>query len=192
MIYQVKASGRKVAESVARLIALTGAHPNHITIAAMVLNAGVAVIIGLGYVQVGGVLVLVVALIDTLDGALARVTQKSTTFGAFLDSTLDRYSEGFILLGLLVHLSASGDRLGAALCFVVLLGSLMVSYTRARAEGLGMKCEVGVAPRPERVAILSIGMIVGWPLPALAILAILTHLTALQRILHVLQLGKNE
>ena len=192
MIDQVKASGRQMAESVARLLARTGAHPNHVTITAMLLNAGVGVIIALGHVQLGGVLVLVVALIDTLDGALARVTRKSTTFGAFLDSTLDRYSEGFILLGLLIHLSAGGDRLGVALCFVVLLGSLMVSYTRARAEGLGMKCEVGVAPRPERVAILSVGLIVGWTLPALAILAVLTHLTALQRILHVLRLGKNE
>ena len=192
MIERVKARGRQMAESVARLLARTGAHPNHVTIAAMLLNAGVGVIIAMGHVQLGGVLVLVVALIDTLDGALARVTQKSTTFGAFLDSTLDRYSEGFILLGLLVHLSASGDRLGMALCFVVLLGSLMVSYTRARAEGLGMRCEVGVAPRPERVAILSIGLIIGWTLPALAILAVLTHLTALQRILHVLRLSKND
>jgi CDP-diacylglycerol--glycerol-3-phosphate 3-phosphatidyltransferase len=181
-----------MAEFVARLLARTGAHPNHVTIAAMLLNAGVAATIAMGHVQLGGVLVLVVALIDTLDGALARVTQKSTTFGAFLDSTLDRYSEGFILLGLLVHLSAGGDRLGTALCFVVLLGSLMVSYTRARAEGLGMKCEVGVAPRPERVAILSIGLMIGWTLPALAILAVLTNLTALQRILHVLRLSKND
>lgn len=192
MIDQIKASGRRMAESVARLLARTGAHPNHVTIAAMLLNAGVAVVIAMGHVQLGGVLILVVALIDTLDGALARVTQKSTTFGALLDSTLDRYSEGFILLGLLVHLGAGGNSLGVALCFVVLLGSLMVSYTRARAEGLGMKCEVGIAPRPERVAILSIGLIIDWTLPALAILAVLTHLTALQRILHVLKLSEND
>ena len=181
-----------MAESVARLLARTGAHPNHVTIAATALNAGVAVVVAMGHVQVAGVMILVVALFDTLDGALARVTQKSSTFGAFLDSTLDRYSEGLILLGLLIHLGGSGDSLGIALCFVVLLGSLMVSYTRARAEGLGMECEVGIAPRPERVVILSIGLIVGWTLPALALLAVLTHLTALQRILHVLQLSKNE
>ncbi len=192
MIGQAKASGRRLAESLAGLIAPTGIHPNHLTIIALLLNAFVGVIIGLGYLQIGGVLVLLVALADTLDGALARVTQKMTTFGAFLDSTLDRYSEAIILLGLSVYLSRTGDQLGVSLCFVVMFGSLMVSYTRARAEGLGLKCEIGIAPRPERVLILSLGLIAGWPVLALAILAVLTNVTAVQRIIHVYNLIRHE
>src|SRR5205823_9758245 len=117
---------------------------------------------------------------DTLDGALARVAGRATTFGAFLDSTLDRYSEAALLLGLLYDAGRRGDLAAEVLAFLVIVGSLLVSYARARAEGLGLECEVGIAPRPERVLILGLGLILGLELPALAVLAALTHFTAIQ------------
>lgn len=176
---------RNAAESVVRLIAFPGVTPNHLTVLGFFLTGGVAVVIGLGYEVVGGVLVIAAGLFDMLDGALARVRGLKTRFGAFLDSTLDRYSEAVLLGGVLWLYP---DRETALLILAVLTGSLLVSYTRARAEGLGVDCEVGFLPRPQRIIVLSAGLIIGLVVPSLWILAIFTNVTAVQRILHVRRL----
>lgn len=188
----IKRTAKRIAEAVARVLVKTGVSPTHLTLIGFALNLVVAAILGAGQLAVGGLLVLVVGLFDMLDGALARVADRSTTFGAFLDSTLDRYSEAAVLLGLLYDASRRGDVTASTLTCVVIVGSLMVSYTRARAEGLGLDCEVGFAPRPERIVLLGVGLIVGLEVPALVVLAIVTHVTAVQRILYVYTLTQNQ
>lgn len=167
------------------LLGRLGVTPNQLTVLGVALNAGVGAVIALGHVQLGGFLLILTSLFDLLDGALAKATGRGSKFGAFLDSTLDRYSEGCVLLGLLWLAVQRNQALDIYLIYVVILGSLMVSYTRARAEGLGLECRVGLLGRPERIAVLCLGLMLNLSQGALAILAIFTHLTALQRILHV-------
>jgi CDP-diacylglycerol--glycerol-3-phosphate 3-phosphatidyltransferase len=122
-----------------------------------------------------------------LDGALARVTSQQSTFGAFLDSLLDRYSEAAILLALIFQFTIRHDTLSVVLVYIAAIGSILISYARARAEGLGIECKVGIAPRPERVIILGLGLLFkeNTTIAALIILAFLTHVTAMQRLYHV-------
>ena len=181
----VKQPARRFAEGLARFLARTGVTPNGLTLIGFCLNVAVAVVLASGALQAGGALLLLAGAFDMLDGALARVTGLSSRFGAFLDSSLDRYSEAALLFGLSFDAVRRGDDAVALLAFAVIVGSLMVSYCRARAEGLGLTCEVGFAPRPERVLILGLGLILGLEVVALAVLAALTHVTAVQRILHV-------
>jgi len=134
---------------------------------------------------------------DMLDGAMARVRNAATTFGAFLDSTLDRYTESIILGGLLYYALqrpalhealwpwANEQQWMIFLTFTTVVGSLMVSYAKARAEGLGLECKTGLLARPERVVILALGLLFGWTIWALTLLAVLTHVTAVERIVHV-------
>jgi CDP-diacylglycerol---glycerol-3-phosphate 3-phosphatidyltransferase len=122
-----------------------------------------------------------------LDGALARVMRRQSSFGAFLDSLLDRYSEAAILAALIYDFTIRGQTGVVLLAYLVAVGSLMISYARARAEGLGLDAKVGIAPRPERVIILGVGLLINFPttVAALIVLAILTHITAVQRLYHV-------
>jgi CDP-diacylglycerol--glycerol-3-phosphate 3-phosphatidyltransferase len=178
---------RAAAEAVARQIAYPVVTPNFLTVVGFILTVGVAAVIASGWEQLGGVLVLLVGLFDMLDGAMARVRGLKTRFGAFLDSTLDRFSEAVLLGGVLwLH---HGDPVYGPwypiLTLAVLTGSLLVSYTRARAEGLDIDCQVGWLPRPQRVILLSAGLITGLTFEALVILAVFTNVTTLQRILHV-------
>ena len=173
---------RAVAEAVARQIAYPGVTPNLLTIVGFLLTVGVAVVIGSGWEMLGGLLVLAVGLFDMLDGALARVIGLKTPFGAFLDSTLDRASEAALLGGVLW---VYPETRMALLVLVVLTGSFLVSYTRARAEGIGIQAEVGILPRPQRVILLAVGLILGLVPYALAALAAFTAVTTVQRILHV-------
>ena len=122
-------------------------------------NLAAAVLIWQGLYFLGGVAFIVGSVMDTLDGRYARASGKGTLFGAFLDSTLDRIEEGLVLTAVAYRFALSGDEFAAAMCVVVVLGSLMVSYTRARAEALGVECKVGLATRPVRVVILSIGLV---------------------------------
>jgi CDP-diacylglycerol--glycerol-3-phosphate 3-phosphatidyltransferase len=181
----IKKSAKNLAETAASGLARTGVTPTQLTLLGFVLNLIVAGVLALGYLSAGGGLLLLAGGFDTLDGALARVTARATTFGAFLDSTLDRYSEAAVLLGLLYDGAHRGDLAVPVLAFLVIVGSLLVSYSRARAEGLGLDCEVGIAPRPERVVLLGLGLIFHLEVPVLLVLAVITHVTAVQRILHV-------
>jgi CDP-diacylglycerol--glycerol-3-phosphate 3-phosphatidyltransferase len=170
------------------LLEATGISPNGLSVIGFCFSTLIAVLLAFGLLVVGGILLIFAALFDTLDGALARATGQVSKFGAFLDSTLDRYSEGVILIGLTYYYAQLGSStLELVLLGITLLGSLMVSYTRARAEALGFEAKVGLLQRPERVVILVIGLITGWMTIALAILALFTNVTALQRILAVKQ-----
>lgn len=182
--------GRKFfAEPVARLVAWlqgTGITPNALTYTGFILTLLTAFVLAAGYFRIGALLLFVASIFDMLDGALARATTQSSPFGAFLDSTLDRYSESLTFLALAVYYSRDAStRTEVVLIFVIIIGSLMVSYTRARAEALNIECKVGIMQRPERVVLLIFGLLIGWVQPILWIMAVLTNFSALQRIYEV-------
>ena len=168
--------------------------PNAISFTGFVLNVVAAVLVWQRYFFLAGIAFIVGSVMDMLDGRYSRMSGKGTPFGAFLDSTLDRMEEGIVLTAVAAYFAARGDELAAAGTVAAVLFSLMVSYTRARAEALGVACEVGIATRPVRVVILSIGLVFakGASLgdfellaPAVYVLAALTLFTTFQRIMYV-------
>jgi CDP-diacylglycerol--glycerol-3-phosphate 3-phosphatidyltransferase len=168
--------------------------PNAISLTGFALNVVAAVLVTQRLFFLAGVAFVVGSVMDTLDGRYSRMSGKGTAFGAFLDSTLDRVEEGVVLAAVAAYFSARGDDLAVAAVVVSVLGSLMVSYTRARAEAIGVECKVGLATRPVRVVILSAGLLFarGASLgdfellaPAIYVMAVLTAFTVLQRIFHV-------
>ncbi len=168
--------------------------PNAISMAGLVGNLIAAALVTQRLFFLAGVAFVLGSVMDTLDGRYSRMSGKGTLFGAFLDSTLDRIEEGIVLAAVAGYFAAIGDDFAAAMCVVAVLGSLMVSYTRARAEALGVECKVGLATRPVRVVILSIGLIFakGAGLgdfellaPAVYAIAALTIFTTFQRVWHV-------
>ena len=171
--------------------------PNAISIAGFVLNVVAAVLVWETYFVLGGIAFIAGSLMDTLDGRYSRMSGKGTLFGAFLDSTLDRLEEGIVLTAVAAYFAEQGDEVAVAMCVVVVLGSLMVSYTRARAEALGVECKVGLATRPVRVTILSIGLVfakgagifddVELLSASIYLMAALTTFTVIQRVWHVRQ-----
>lgn len=179
--------------SVGRVLARFGVSANMLTVVGLLLNVGVAVVIATGHPRWGGVLLLLASAFDMADGAVARATNSISRFGGFLDSTLDRYSEVVVYLGVLLYLLSTGNaELGAILVFVASAGALLISYARARAESAGYSASVGLVARPERIVLLAICLILDQPLWALWVLAVATHVTALTRIVHVWRLAANE
>lgn len=177
----------RIGEMLARL----GLTPNALTAIGLMLNLVVAAIIASGNLTAGGVLLLLASGFDMLDGAVARATGTVTTFGGFLDSTIDRYSEAVVLGGVLLYILGTDDYwLGALLVVAVTVGSLMISYARARAEAAGFRASVGLLARPERVIVLAAGLLTGQVIPALWILALGTHLTVVTRMAHVWRLSR--
>jgi CDP-diacylglycerol--glycerol-3-phosphate 3-phosphatidyltransferase len=177
---------------IARAADRLGVHPNTVTILGLILQVGVAVVFGLGHLRLGGWLLLVVAPIDALDGALARTSGKQSRFGAFLDSTLDRIADAVLILGLTAHYLQQGTSLAVALLLVSLVAAMLVSYVRARAEALGFSCKVGLLSRMERI--LLIGALSGLGLPMVMIwaLAVLSVFTVVQRIVHIYTISRLE
>jgi phosphatidylinositol phosphate synthase len=162
--------------------------PNAISLTGLALCVVAAALVWQEYFLLGGIAFIVGSVCDTLDGRYSRMSGKGTSFGAFLDSTLDRIEEGIVLTAVAVHFSADGNDLAVAAVVVAVLASLMVSYTRARAEALGVECKVGIADRAVRVVILSVGLVfAGLDLlaPAVYVLAGLSTITVFQRIWHV-------
>jgi CDP-diacylglycerol--glycerol-3-phosphate 3-phosphatidyltransferase len=168
--------------------------PNAISMVGLVGNLIAAVLIVQEMFVLGGLAFIAGSVMDTLDGRYSRMSGKGTLFGAFLDSTLDRIAEGVVITAIAWYFADSGDPVAAAGCVYVVLGSVMVSYTRARAEALGVECKVGLATRPVRVVILSIGILFaeGFGLgdfsllaPAIYVMAALTTFTVIQRVWHV-------
>ena len=162
--------------------------PNAISITGLILNVVAAVLIWQELFIVGGIAFIVGSVCDTMDGRYSRMSGKGTQFGAFLDSTLDRIEEGVVLVAIAAVFAADGNEVAAAATVAAVLASLMVSYTRARAEALGVECKVGIASRAVRVVILSIGILfadLGLLAPAVYVLAALGTITVLQRIFHV-------
>jgi phosphatidylglycerophosphate synthase len=138
--------------------------------------------------KLGGILILFGGLFDMFDGIVARVGGKTTKFGAFLDSVLDRYSDAFLFLAIAWYLAEKGDHTGAFLSLGTLVGAFLISYTRARAEGLGESCHTGIMERPERIILLIFATLTGWITPVLWIMLVLTHITVVQRIYYVSRL----
>ncbi len=170
---------------VARGLLRLGLHPNNVTLLGLAGNAVGAVFLAQGYMTIGGLIVLLMAPLDALDGTMARLLGQPTKWGAFADSVTDRWSEFFIFMGLLYYYLAQGDRLLSLLVFAAVMGSIMVSYTKARAEALGYDCNVGVLTRMERFLVLAPGLVLNLPWLAVAIIAVLANFTALQRALYV-------
>jgi CDP-diacylglycerol---glycerol-3-phosphate 3-phosphatidyltransferase len=183
---------RPALESVARTLSKWNVSPNAITYLGLVLTLGVAVLAALGELRWAGVAYIVASVGDAMDGTLARVSGKGSRFGAFLDSSIDRFEESLVFLGLIVHYARTGSELEIALTLVVTVGSLMVSYTRARAEALGVNCKVGFMTRIPRVAILIVALILDQVLIALIILAATTLWTAGHRMYHVWKMTGGE
>ncbi|HET7588647.1 MAG TPA: CDP-alcohol phosphatidyltransferase family protein [Solirubrobacterales bacterium] len=168
--------------------------PNAISMVGLLGNLVAAALVTQRLFFLGGVAFVLGSICDTLDGRYSRMSGKGSLFGAFLDSTLDRIEEGIVLAAVAGYFAAAGRDFAAAMCVVAVLGSLMVSYTRARAEALGVECKVGLATRPVRVVILSIGLIFAKGAgigdfellaPAVYAIAALTIFTTFQRVWHV-------
>jgi len=195
---------RRIQQRARQLVALLisplarlGVTPNMLTGIGLLLSVLTALVIAQGFLFAGGWLVLFAGIFDMFDGAMARVRNAATTFGAFLDSTLDRYSESIILFGLLWYVMQHPDMQDSlwpaaheqnwmiGFIYVAVVGSLMVSYTKARAEGLGIECKTGLLARPERVIILAIGLLTNTGIWALALLAVFSNVTAVERIIAV-------
>ena len=179
----VRAGARRLVPAL-RLLGLT---PNMLTLVGLAICAASAVLVALGDLIPGGILLLAASAFDILDGAVARVTGKVYRYGAFLDSTTDRYAESFTYIALLWYFTIQQPGrhvIEPMLVILALTGSLLVSYVRARAQSLGFVCDGGVFARPERVVVTVIGLLFSATLllPALWILALLTNLTAVQRI----------
>jgi CDP-diacylglycerol--glycerol-3-phosphate 3-phosphatidyltransferase len=173
---------RRFADPVALAVARTGLTPNAVTALGLAGSLGAAALVAGGYFLIGGLLVLVAAALDLLDGALARATGRVTPFGGVFDAVLDRMGEAAVLGAVLYHFSEGGHRQEVILAYIAIVGSILVSYVRARAEAAGLSLKEGLFTRPERVIVLGVGLMVDQVLIALWILAVVSVFTALQRL----------
>jgi CDP-diacylglycerol--glycerol-3-phosphate 3-phosphatidyltransferase len=178
---------RPLLEAIGKTLARWNVSPNAVTYLGLVLTIGVAVLAALGEIRWAGVAYIAAAACDAVDGTLARISGKGSRFGAFLDSTIDRFEESIVFLGLSIYYAQVGGLVEIPLILVVVVGSLMVSYTRARAEAVGVACQVGFMTRVPRVAIMIVGLILEQVLIALVILAVTTLFTAFHRMFDVWQ-----
>src|SRR5690606_15561244 len=151
-----------------------------------------AVLIALGHLTWGGLIAALMAPLDAVDGAMARLRGNPSRFGAFLDSVIDRYDVLLLLGGLIFYFNNQNNRSGIMLTFLAAMGSVLVSYTRARAEGLGLNAKTGILTRIERAIILIIGLLLAKPIFSVGIIAVLANITAIQRICRVWQESKAE
>lgn len=184
-----KTIGYHLTSFISGLLAKTSVTPDAVSWFGMLLTIGAAALIASGQLFWGGIAVIIAGFFDMLDGALARRTDRVTKFGAILDSTLDRFSEAVLLLALLPVYAKQGSLPGIWAAGLALLGSYLVSYIRARAEGMGIQCEVGIFTRPERVITLVLGLLLSginmlFLTAALGIIAVLGFISAGQRLLH--------
>jgi CDP-diacylglycerol---glycerol-3-phosphate 3-phosphatidyltransferase len=187
----LKDRSRLAAEAPARFLGNLGFTPNALTIVGSLLTASVGLLVAQGWFLAAAVCLWLFSLTDTLDGALARATGRVSIFGAFLDSVCDRYAEAAVFFGVVWWYQTTGNTLGVALAYLALVGSLMVSYARARAEGVGLQAsDVGWFQRPERIIVLGVGLLLtpfvaSALLVVLGVLAVLTTVTVIQRVRHV-------
>lgn len=170
---------------ISAVLSAMGFTPNALTAIGLIGNTVAAVLLIQGKFVWGGIVALIIAPFDALDGSLARYQGRVTPFGAFLDSVTDRYSEIVLIAGLMIHFLRTENHLAAGLAFATITGSLMVSYVKARAEAVGYSADTGILTRLERMLVLIPALILKVPLVALWILAVFTHVTALQRVLFV-------
>ncbi|HUP37938.1 MAG TPA: CDP-alcohol phosphatidyltransferase family protein [Candidatus Limnocylindria bacterium] len=184
MLSHYKASLARLGDPVARALLRVHVRPNHLTVAGLGVSIAAAFALGEGRLRVGAVLLALAGLFDFFDGSLARLANRVSAFGAFLDSVVDRYSDLVVLLGVVLYYHRAADTTGVFLTIVALVGTIMTSYTKARAQSIGLACEVGLVERPERLILLIAGAAFNLLTPAVIALAVLANVTALQRIFY--------
>ena len=180
-----RVSTRYFEEPLARSLMAVGLTPNRVTFLGLLVSAGCAYLLSQGMFVAGGGVLILAGMMDMVDGALARRGGTASPQGALLDSVVDRVAEATVFLGLLVYYLEPVSATEIVLINVSLVGSLMVSYLRARGEGLGVDCRVGIMTRPERVVALAVGLLLGQITIALAVIAVLTVFTTLHRFWHI-------
>jgi CDP-diacylglycerol--glycerol-3-phosphate 3-phosphatidyltransferase len=173
----------KIIHAIVRALALSRIHPNVLTFFGLVINIVAAFFFAVGSFRWGGVIVIGAGLFDMVDGRVARETNRVTRFGGFFDSVLDRYSDLGVLVGLLVYYSSINRNSYVVLTAVVMTGTVMVSYTRARAENTIPRCKVGFLERPERVVLIIIGALFNCMAPVLWVIAVLSNITVISRMI---------
>jgi CDP-diacylglycerol--glycerol-3-phosphate 3-phosphatidyltransferase len=171
----------------ARVLLWCHVTPNQVSLIGILLNLVAAALIIDGQLLLAGLMYLLAGSLDLLDGVLARMAKMASRFGAFLDSTADRISEGVVFAAIAYYFARHGEPVDAALAVLALLSSLLVSYTRARAEGLGLECKVGIVTRAERVVLVALGLLLGLLPAAIYLLLVLSAFSATQRIVHTLR-----
>jgi CDP-diacylglycerol--glycerol-3-phosphate 3-phosphatidyltransferase len=186
----VQHSARKVLEPVVNALASFGVSPMLVSAFGLAFSIWGAVVVARGSLLGGGVFLLIAGLCDVLDGDLARKLGRASSFGAFIDSLLDRVSEFVYFGGILIFVIRSPNDIPAyepVVILIALMGSVLTSYARARAEGLGIECKVGVMERPERIGLLALGLVAGYKflMAVMLLLAFTTMVTVVQRVRHV-------
>ncbi len=184
MLSHYKAPFRRFGEPVARVLLRAHVRPNHLTLVGLGISILAAFAIGQGRLRAGALLLALAGLCDFFDGSLARLANSVSAFGAFLDSVVDRYSDLVVLLGVVVYYHLAADTQGVLWTMLTLVGTVMVSYTKARAQSIGIACEIGLMERPERLIVLIAGATFNWLTAAMVVLAVLSNITALQRIIY--------
>jgi CDP-diacylglycerol--glycerol-3-phosphate 3-phosphatidyltransferase len=176
-----------VLDTIANVLNRIGIKPNMVTAAGLLGNIAAGVLLAFGELTWGGIVALIVGPLDAVDGALARLRNESKPYGSFVDSVTDRYDELLLLGGLIIHFSLTQDWKGGVLVYFAAMGSILVSYIRAKADAMGYDAKVGIMTRVERYIVLIPGLILGKPYIhiALGINAVLGNITAIQRFLHV-------
>src|SRR5260370_1277519 len=175
---------------IVRGLALSKFHPNVLTFLGLMINIGAAVLLASGRFRAAGLVIIGAGLFDMVDGRVARETNRVTRFGGFFDSVLDRYSDLALLMGLLVYYGSINRSFYVVMTAIVMTGSVMVSYTRARAENTIPMCKVGFMERPERVVLLIIGALFDRMAPVLWVIAVMSNLTVIHRMIYTWQEAK--
>lgn len=183
---------KNIVGPIARFLGRIGLSANGVTILGCLLTVAVSVVIATGRFRLGGLLLILTTAFDALDGALAREQGGSTKFGGFLDSVLDRITDSAILLGIAWWYMGQAGYVEELLAYVAIVGSMLVSYTRARAEAMDVECKVGLFTRVERTLVLIAALILGLVEPALWVLAIGTWLTTIHRMVYVYRQTKGQ
>jgi len=179
-------------DPVARALLALRLRPNHLTVLGLGVSVLAAICFARGRERGGAVLLILAGLFDFFDGSLARLSGQVTPFGAFLDSVIDRYSDLVVLAGILVLFAGSRRPTEVVLALLALIGTVMVSYTKARAQAIGVACEIGLMERPERLIVLIAGGLFDLMIPALWVLAVLVNVTAIQRILYTRRVARQQ
>ncbi|MEJ2006987.1 MAG: CDP-alcohol phosphatidyltransferase family protein [Acidobacteriota bacterium] len=171
-------------DAIIKSFAKIGINPNFLTFTGFAINLVAAYLFAYGYFRWAGVTIIIAGVFDLTDGPVARRTRRVTPFGGFFDSVLDRYSDLFLLIGLLVYYGRVNRSIYVAVVALAMIGSVMVSYSRARAENLIPSCKVGFLERPERVVLIIIGALFNRMAPVLWVIVVLSNLTVLHRVIH--------
>lgn len=187
----LRAKFKNILDAAARFLLKIGLTPNALTLIGLAGHIVAAILLARGRVSLAGVILLLLAPADALDGSMARLQGSIKPFGAFLDSVTDRYSELIIFGGLLLYFLPQGNTLACVLVYLAMMGSLMVSYSRARAEAVGIHASNGIMTRVERYLVLLPSLLFNFPMIGAGIIAVLANITAVQRILLVRKKGRD-